>query len=102
MHNVISIVIPVYNEEQNIASLTARLFPVLDSMNRKYEVIFINDGSRDSSLALLINEYKSRPDVVRVIDFNANFGQHTAIMAGFRESRGSMVITLDADLQNPP
>ena len=102
MHKLISVVIPVYNEEQNIASLSSRLFPVLDSLNRKYEVIFINDGSRDSSLALLLNEYKARPDVVRVIDFNANFGQHTAIMAGFRESRGSMVITLDADLQNPP
>ena len=100
--NLISIVIPVYNEEQNIPALSARLFPILDSLKRQYEVIFINDGSKDSSLALLINEYKARPEVVRVIDFNANFGQHTAIMAGFREARGDMVITLDADLQNPP
>ena len=99
---MISIVIPVFNEEQNIHALAARLFPVLDNLKRQYEVIFINDGSKDSSLPLLLKEYKARPEVVRVIDFNANFGQHTAIMAGFKESRGSMVITLDADLQNPP
>ena len=99
---MISIVIPVYNEEQNIRALSSRLFPVMDSLHRPYEVIFVNDGSKDSSLALLLNEYKARPEVVRVIDFNANFGQHTAIMAGFRASRGESVITLDADLQNPP
>ncbi len=102
MRKLISIVIPVYNEEQNIPALSSRLFPVMDNLHRPYEVIFVNDGSKDSSLALLINEYKARPDVVRVIDFNANFGQHTAIMAGFRASRGESVITLDADLQNPP
>lgn len=102
MHKLISIVIPVYNEEQNIPFLSERLFPVLDSLNRQYEVIFVNDGSKDSSLALLLNERKARPEVVRIIDFNANFGQHTAIMAGFHHANGSMVITLDADLQNPP
>jgi undecaprenyl-phosphate 4-deoxy-4-formamido-L-arabinose transferase len=98
----LSVVIPVYNEELNLPVLFARLYPVLDSLGRSYEVIFTNDGSADHSFQLLDAQHRARPDVTRVIDFNANYGQHMAIMAAFERVRGEVVITLDADLQNPP
>jgi undecaprenyl-phosphate 4-deoxy-4-formamido-L-arabinose transferase len=98
----LSIVIPVYNEELNLPTLFARLYPVLDALGRRYEVIFTNDGSHDRSIELLKAQYAGRPDVTRVIDFNANYGQHMAIMAAFERVRGDIIITLDADLQNPP
>jgi undecaprenyl-phosphate 4-deoxy-4-formamido-L-arabinose transferase len=96
------VVIPVYNEEMNLPTLFARLYPVLDSLGRTYEVIFTNDGSADRSFPLLRAQHGSRPDVTRVIDFNANYGQHMAIMAAFERVRGEVIVTLDADLQNPP
>jgi undecaprenyl-phosphate 4-deoxy-4-formamido-L-arabinose transferase len=98
----VSVVIPVYNEEAVLPALFARLYPALDALGVRYEVIFINDGSRDRSAALLREQYEARPDTTRVILFNGNFGQHLAIMAGFEASRGERVVTLDADLQNPP
>src|SRR5574340_274546 len=98
----LSVVIPVYNEEAVLAALFARLYPALDGIGCSYEVIFVNDGSRDRSAALLREQFQKRPDVTRVILFNGNFGQHMAIMAGFEHSRGQRVVTLDADLQNPP
>jgi undecaprenyl-phosphate 4-deoxy-4-formamido-L-arabinose transferase len=98
----LSIVIPVYNEEANLPVLFARLYPVLDAIGRSYEVIFTNDGSHDRSFALLRTQHQARPDVTRVIDFNANYGQHMAIMAAFERVRGDVIVTLDADLQNPP
>ena len=98
----LSIVIPVYNEEEGLAALFQRLYSALDALGRSYEIIFINDGSRDRSAAILREQYERRPDVTRVILFNGNFGQHMAIMAGFSKSRGETVVTLDADLQNPP
>ncbi len=98
----LSVVIPVYNEALNLPLLFSRLYPVLDGLGRRYEVIFTNDGSADSSLQLLRAQYEARPDVTRVIDFNANYGQHMAIMAAFERVRGQVVVTLDADLQNPP
>ena len=98
----LSVVIPVYNEELNLPTLFTRLYPVMDSLGRPYEVIFTNDGSADRSLALLRDQHARRPDVTRVIDFNANYGQHMAIMAAFERVRGQVIITLDADLQNPP
>jgi len=98
----ISVVIPVYNEEAGLPALFARLYPALDALGAPYEVIFINDGSRDRSAALLREQFQQRPDVTRVILFAANFGQHMAIMAGFEHCHGSIVVTLDADLQNPP
>ena len=79
----ISVIVPVYNEAESLPGLFVRLFPVLDGMARPYEVIFVNDGSRDASLPLLLRQRDSRPGAVRVIDFNGNFGQHMAIMAGF-------------------
>ena len=98
----LSVVIPVYNEEAVLPELFTRLYGVLDALERRYEVIFVDDGSRDRSAALLREQYQQRPDVTRVICLRANAGQHAAIMAGFEYSRGRYVITLDADLQNPP
>jgi undecaprenyl-phosphate 4-deoxy-4-formamido-L-arabinose transferase len=97
-----SVVVPVYNEEEGLPALFARLYPALDAIGRPYEIVFINDGSKDRSAALLREQFQKRPDVTRVILFNGNFGQHMAIMAGFEHARGGCVVTLDADLQNPP
>jgi len=98
----VSVVIPVYNEEAGLPALFARLYPALDALGVAYEVIFINDGSRDRSAAVLKDQFLARPDVTRVVLFNANYGQHLAIIAGFERVRGERVVTLDADLQNPP
>jgi len=102
MSIALSVVIPVYNEEECLAALFARLYPALDALHLRYEILFIDDGSRDRSAALLREQFQRRPDVTRVILFNGNFGQHMAIMAGFEHVRGRRVVTLDADLQNPP
>ncbi len=98
----LSVIIPVYNEEEGLQTLFDRLYPALDTLAVSYEIVFINDGSRDRSAAILRAQFQLRPDVTRVILFNGNFGQHMAIMAGFELSRGQRVVTLDADLQNPP
>lgn len=99
---VLSVVVPVYNEEAGLPALFARLYPALDALAVPYEVIFVNDGSRDRSAAILKDQFLARPDVTRVVLFNANYGQHMAIVAGFERVRGQRVVTLDADLQNPP
>ena len=98
----VSIIIPVYNEQEGLQALFDRLYPALDKLGKSYEIVFINDGSRDRSAAILSEQFKLRPDVTRVILFNGNFGQHKAIMAGFEHCRGKRIVTLDADLQNPP
>ncbi len=98
----ISVVIPVYNEQENLEALFTRLAAVMDRIGKPWEVLFTNDGSRDRSGEMLHGFHKRRPKEVRVIDFNGNFGQHMAIMAAFERVRGDVVVTLDADLQNPP
>ena len=98
----LSVVIPVYNEEQGLQALFDRLYPALDKLGIEYEIVFINDGSRDRSAAILREQFQKRPEVTRAVLFNGNFGQHMAIMAGFEHSRGQCVVTLDADLQNLP
>src|SRR6185295_13248012 len=98
----LSVVIPVYNEEAGLPALFARLYPALDKLGVEYEVIFVNDGSRDRSAAVLREQFARRPDVTRVVLLNGNFGQHMAVLAGFERVRGERVVTLDADLQNPP
>src|SRR6476661_6619476 len=99
---LLSVVIPVYNEAAGLPALFARLYPALDALQVRYEVIFVNDGSRDKSAPLLKDQFLLRPDVTRVVLFNGNHGQHLAILAGFERVRGERVVTLDADLQNPP
>ena len=98
----LSVVIPIYNEEAGLAALFARLYPALDALGLSYEIIFVNDGSRDNSGTILAEQFRLRPDVTRVILFNGNYGQHMAILAGFDVTRGDITVTLDADLQNPP
>jgi undecaprenyl-phosphate 4-deoxy-4-formamido-L-arabinose transferase len=98
----VSVVIPVYNEEAVLPALFARLYPALDALGVPFEIVFVNDGSTDRSAGLLREQFQKRPEVTRVILFNGNFGQHMAIMAGFEHVRGERVVTLDADLQNPP
>jgi undecaprenyl-phosphate 4-deoxy-4-formamido-L-arabinose transferase len=97
----LSIVIPVFNEEANLPALEQALTPVLAEMGKTYELIFIDDGSTDASLRLLREMQAKDPHFV-IIEFSRNFGQHSAIFAGFDQSRGEIVVTLDADLQNPP
>ena len=102
----LSIVIPVYNEQEGLQALFDRLYPAMDQLqaklNLRYEIIFVNDGSKDRSAGMLAAQFDLRPDVTRVVLFQNNFGQHMAIMAGFEYARGESIITLDADLQNPP
>jgi undecaprenyl-phosphate 4-deoxy-4-formamido-L-arabinose transferase len=98
----VSIVIPVYNEEAVLPTLFGRLYPALDALHITYEIVYVNDGSKDKSVALLRQQFQARPHETRVVLFHANFGQHSAVMAGLAYARGEYVVTLDADLQNPP
>jgi undecaprenyl-phosphate 4-deoxy-4-formamido-L-arabinose transferase len=102
MNPDVSVVIPVYNEEDGLPLLFERLYPALDALRRSYEVVFVDDGSSDRSVALLREQFQRRPDVTRVVVLARNAGQHMAILAAFAQTRGQYVITLDADLQNPP
>lgn len=98
----LSIVVPVYNEADNLENLYSRLTTVLDGFGKSYEIILVNDGSKDKTESILNDLYARRPEHLRIVHFNGNFGQHMAIMAGFERVLGDIVITLDADLQNPP
>jgi undecaprenyl-phosphate 4-deoxy-4-formamido-L-arabinose transferase len=99
----ISVVIPVFNEEGNIAQLWARLSKVLREGygGLGWEGVFTDDGSRDGSLGMLLEIAGAEPRV-KVVEFNRNYGQHAAIFAAFAQSSGRVVVTMDADLQNPP
>jgi len=97
-----SVVVPVYNEEGNLPELLRRLGGVMDDTGEPYELVFVDDGSRDGSLAILKAAAAARPDRVRVLELARNFGQHQAILAAFESVSGDVVVTLDADLQNPP
>ncbi len=98
----ISVVIPVYNEEDNLRELGDRLFHTLTRMGRTFEIIFVDDGSTDRSWQLLTDLNRQYPQYIRALQFHRNFGQHQAIFAGFQAARGKIIVTLDADLQNPP
>ncbi len=98
----LSVVIPVYNEEECLETMYQRLTAVLDKIKKPTEIIFTNDGSKDRSSEILKEFHERRPHQIRVIEFNGNFGQHMAIMAAFERARGEVIINLDADLQNPP
>jgi undecaprenyl-phosphate 4-deoxy-4-formamido-L-arabinose transferase len=97
----LSVVVPVFNEQDNLAPLLVRLATVLDELGKPYELIFVNDGSRDESLQILRAAAESDPHLV-IVDFNRNYGQHAAVFAGFDAARGEIIVTIDADLQNPP
>ncbi|PIX25113.1 MAG: hypothetical protein COZ69_04230 [Deltaproteobacteria bacterium CG_4_8_14_3_um_filter_45_9] len=97
---MISLVIPVYNEEANLSHLLERLRRVMQKMGKSYEIIFVDDGSRDNTLSIL-KGFLTYPEV-RIVELTRNYGQHAAIFSGFSVVRGDIVITLDADLQNPP
>jgi undecaprenyl-phosphate 4-deoxy-4-formamido-L-arabinose transferase len=98
----VSVVVPVYNEEDCLKELISRSLEALKKTEKDYELILVDDGSRDSSVEIMLDAAeKSEGKVVAVI-LNRNYGQHSAIMAGFAEAQGDLVITIDADLQNPP
>ena len=96
----VAVVIPVYNEEQTLQVLLDRLMPVMQGLGKSFEIIFIDDGSLDNSLVLLKEFTKN--EQVKVVELTRNYGQHAAIMAGFLINSADIVITMDADLQNPP
>jgi undecaprenyl-phosphate 4-deoxy-4-formamido-L-arabinose transferase len=97
----LSVIIPVYNERLCLEELCERLFRVVKEMNKSHEVLFVDDGSRDGSLELLLTLQKKYKGL-KIIQFARNYGQHPAVTAGMEESRGEVIVTLDADLQNPP
>lgn len=98
----VSVVVPVYNEEGNLPGLLPRLSAALDSTGHAWEAVLVDDGSRDRSLEILKDWARRHPDRIRVLELSHNFGQHQAILAAFRDVTGDVVVTLDADLQNPP
>ncbi|MDH7568456.1 MAG: glycosyltransferase, partial [Armatimonadota bacterium] len=98
----LSVVIPVYNEEGCLRELHRRLTAVLKAVASSYEIVFVNDGSRDGSLEVLRELYQQDPDHVRVVSLSRNFGHEMASTAGLRYARGRAVVLMDADLQDPP
>lgn len=98
----VSVVIPVYNEQESLPELIRRTAAACDSLNREYEILLIDDGSSDDSAKLLVAASQAKESHIVSILLNRNYGQHSAIMAGFSHVTGDLIITLDADLQNPP
>ena len=98
----LSIVIPCYNEEAAISFFYDAVIPVVQSLRMSFELIFVNDGSKDQTLDCLLQLHREHPDTVRVIDFSRNFGKEAALLAGLKASRGAYVTVMDVDLQDPP
>jgi glycosyltransferase involved in cell wall biosynthesis len=99
---ILSIIVPVYNEQGNVRLLLDELLRVLNGQTLPFEIIAVNDGSRDLSLQELLTEAAKQPKVLKVVDLRRNYGQTTAIMAGIDYSSGDIIVTIDADLQNDP
>jgi glycosyltransferase involved in cell wall biosynthesis len=99
---ILSVVIPVLNEADNLQSLHERLTASLEEIGKPYEIIFVDDGSTDTSPVILENLFHSNPEHVRVVQFRRNFGKTAALNAGFANARGEVIITIDADLQDDP
>ncbi len=97
----LSVIIPVFNEEENLKPLFTELMDVLNSLNKTCEVIFIDDGSKDGSLAVLKDLQKTFSGI-RIIKFKKNCGQTSAFDAGIKAAQGEVIVTMDADLQNDP
>tara|TARA_B100002019_G_scaffold252092_1_gene232848 strand:+ start:438 stop:1352 length:915 start_codon:yes stop_codon:yes gene_type:complete len=98
---MISIIVPVYNEEESLEEFNKRTLNVLRSHSKNFEIIYVDDGSKDQSLSIIKN-FSLKSKEVKFISFFRNFGQHAAVLSGFKYSKGDHIITLDADLQNPP
>jgi undecaprenyl-phosphate 4-deoxy-4-formamido-L-arabinose transferase len=99
---LLSIVIPVFNEEENLDELIRRCLLAANRTGRSFEIILVDDGSSDGSAEKIDAAAKNNPDNVVGVFLNRNYGQHAAVIAGFEQSKGDIIITLDADLQNPP
>ncbi|MBK9779910.1 MAG: glycosyltransferase family 2 protein [Anaerolineales bacterium] len=98
----LSLIIPVYNEQDNLPMLFEAIDQTMNALGKTWEVIFVDDGSRDKSLSVLEEHAKADPEHVRVISFRRNFGQTAAIAAGLDYSQGDIIVLLDADMQNDP
>jgi len=96
-----SVVVPLFNEEEVILETYLRLKKVMDSLKEAYEIIFVNDGSRDKTV-IIVNEICEKDSNIKLIDFSRNFGHQTAITAGMDYSEGDAIVVIDADLQDPP
>jgi len=97
----LSIVVPIFNEEESVVPLYRAIRAVCDSLNRSFEIIFVDDGSQDQSFSRLVQIHESDPRV-KVVQFRRNYGQTAAMSAGFRAARGEVVVSMDGDLQNDP
>ena len=97
----VSVLVPIYNEEQNLPPLLAQLLPVLDGLGKSFEIVAVNDGSSDGSLQELRRAANERPEI-KIVDFRRNFGQTAALMAAIDHASGSVMVAIDADLQNDP
>ena len=102
INNGISIIIPVYNESINLLELLQRTLAACRSLNQPFEILLVDDGSSDGSDLMISKAANENPGEVVGVLLNRNYGQHSAILAGFEQAQGEIVITLDADLQNPP
>ncbi len=98
----LSVVIPVYNEQQNLPELIRRCLAVCDRTGKSFEILLVDDGSSDRSAAMIEEASRQNPGRIVGVMLNRNYGQHAAVMAGFTKALGDVVVTLDADLQNPP
>ena len=98
----ISIVIPVFNEQENFHELIERCLATCEGLGAPFEIILVDDGSRDRSAKLIAEAAEQGHGRVIGVLLNRNYGQHAAVMAGLAQARGQIVVTLDADLQNPP
>ncbi len=99
---LLSVVVPCYNEEKSVPLFYTAAVEVLKTLPLSYELIFVNDGSRDGTLQQMLKLYEAHRDTVRVIDFSRNFGKEAGLLAGLRASKGDLVTVMDVDLQDPP
>lgn len=97
----VSVLIPVLNEEESLLELNERLLKVMEGMKKPYEIIYINDGSTDNT-PYILERFHNENKNIKIIEFNRNYGQHMALFGGFEYAKGDIIITIDADLQNPP